>query len=187
MYPQKFQARFVVYRNQRGEYLMATGEARTAKWLDLIGLDWAYNNRSINVGHNITYVPDFYLPELKLYIEVKNKEPKFTEPYEYEKIRLFHEMGNDVYIMRRPPIQVNFCQDDFVDSNGAFYSSKFITEPFDKGKAPRLMTLKPSAATGRPELAELHEFDGLYYVQEASEANNYIFPVAHRGGDDWID
>ena len=183
MYPKTLQAQFTVYKNKNGEFLMTTGEARTAKWLDLIGLDWIYNNRSIYVGHNISYVPDFQIPELRLYIEVKNKNPELVEPYEFEKIRLFHEMGNDIYIMRKPPIQVSFIHEDFKNSNGMYYSNKFIHD-----NAPtKMMILKPSFITGRPELAGMYDFDGLYYVNEAYKANNCRFETENERWDEQLD
>jgi len=48
----------------------STWETLYAKYLDRKGIEWQYESKTFNLG-NITYTPDFYLPKLDIYIEVK--------------------------------------------------------------------------------------------------------------------
>ena len=59
----------------RGKYykniwLRSSYEVAYAKYLDKNGIQWEYEPTSFDLG-DCTYAPDFYLPALDLYIEVK--------------------------------------------------------------------------------------------------------------------
>lgn len=45
-------------------------EANFAKWCDGSGIEWKYESQRFELG-NTAYIPDFYLPEFDLYIEIK--------------------------------------------------------------------------------------------------------------------
>lgn len=45
-------------------------EARWAIFFDVANIKWEYETEGFNVN-NTRYLPDFYLPELKIYVEVK--------------------------------------------------------------------------------------------------------------------
>jgi len=45
-------------------------EAKWAVFFDEVGLDWLYEYQGFETGSG-WYLPDFYLPELKYYIEIK--------------------------------------------------------------------------------------------------------------------
>lgn len=64
----------VITRGRRTEYcgiiFRSTWEARVAKALDLQGVEWEYEKHRIDLG-SCTYIPDFYIPTTKMYIEVK--------------------------------------------------------------------------------------------------------------------
>jgi hypothetical protein len=46
-------------------------EARWAVFFDHYGMRWEYEKQSFRLKNNTAYCPDFYLPELSCYIEVK--------------------------------------------------------------------------------------------------------------------
>lgn len=46
-------------------------EARWAIYLDLLRIDWDYEPSPYQVGPKLNYLPDFYLPELQIWLEVK--------------------------------------------------------------------------------------------------------------------
>jgi len=46
-------------------------EARWAIYLDLLRIDWDYEPCPYQVGPRLNYLPDFYLPELQIWLEVK--------------------------------------------------------------------------------------------------------------------
>lgn len=56
-------------------------EAQTALFFDLINLNWFYEYKKFDfgyiqsIGQHIVYTPDFYLPELRRWIETKGPEP----------------------------------------------------------------------------------------------------------------
>lgn len=62
----------------------STWEANIARTFNLIGLRWKYSPDIFDLGRH-TYRPDFYLPEHKIYIEVKN----FMSDYATERDQLF--------------------------------------------------------------------------------------------------
>jgi hypothetical protein len=45
-------------------------EALFMKWCVLSGMEWEYEPRTID-GHNERWTPDFYLPQLNVYAEIK--------------------------------------------------------------------------------------------------------------------
>lgn len=52
-------------------------EARYAVWFDSLGIKWLYEPEGYTVGpagRQTRYLPDFYLPELALWVEVKGHE-----------------------------------------------------------------------------------------------------------------
>jgi hypothetical protein len=70
-----------------------------AKWLDLSGVKWKYEPKAFELVINkkeTTYTPDFYLPELDLWIEIKGwwrkkskaKFNKFCKSYPKEYIKV---------------------------------------------------------------------------------------------------
>jgi hypothetical protein len=54
--------------------IFASGlEARWAILLDLLGLNWDYEPCHYQLSPKLWYLPDFYLPELQIWLEVKGK------------------------------------------------------------------------------------------------------------------
>ena len=51
-------------------WFRSTWEANFAKWCDLSGIKWKYESKTFDL-EDITYTPDFYLPEYDYYIEIK--------------------------------------------------------------------------------------------------------------------
>lgn len=65
-------------------------EARYAVAFDALGVTWQYEAESYDVGAAGWYLPDFYLPDHNLWVEVKPKTPKEIE---IEKIHGLHLKG----------------------------------------------------------------------------------------------
>lgn len=53
-----------------GVAFRSSWEVRVAKAFDAIGIRWCYESRRFDLGTQ-TYCPDFYLPDLEFYVEVK--------------------------------------------------------------------------------------------------------------------
>lgn len=52
--------------------MRSSWESKTADYLTSKGIKWYYEHRWLNLGDS-NYLPDFYLPDLDLYIEVKGR------------------------------------------------------------------------------------------------------------------
>ena len=56
-------------------WMRSSWEVKTADYLTSLNLDWYYEYKWLKVG-NFNYLPDFYMPMLNLYIEVKGRKKK---------------------------------------------------------------------------------------------------------------
>src|SRR5437762_9159320 len=45
-------------------------EARWAVFFDVLGIEWRHESRSVDLGWCL-YIPDFWLPQYRMYVEVK--------------------------------------------------------------------------------------------------------------------
>ena len=83
------------WRGKGGYYnkiwMRSSYELSYAKYLDKHQIVWEYEPKAFDLG-NITYRPDFYLPEIDEYIEIKGW---FTEPAK-RKIQLFRDSYPDI-------------------------------------------------------------------------------------------
>lgn len=68
-------------------WLRSSYEVRYAKYLDRNNIKWEYEFRRFDLG-NTTYTPDFYLPEMNKYIEVKGWWRKIAK----DKYELFKKL-----------------------------------------------------------------------------------------------
>jgi hypothetical protein len=57
--------------NQGSVWMRSGWEVKTADYLTEHGLDWYYEKGWIEISEDMHYLPDFYLPECDLYVEVK--------------------------------------------------------------------------------------------------------------------
>lgn len=66
----------VKYTNYKGTILKGSWEVLVAIWLDDHNIKWEYETKCFDYEWNgkRIYYPDFYLPELDLFIEVKGYE-----------------------------------------------------------------------------------------------------------------
>lgn len=54
-------------------------EARWAVFFDALGMKWEYENEGYELPDGTRYLPDFWLPDLSLFIEIKGVEPTQEE------------------------------------------------------------------------------------------------------------
>lgn len=54
-------------------------EARWAVWFNAVGLPYRYEPEGFDLGNGVYYLPDFYLPTLELWVEVKGIFPDHDE------------------------------------------------------------------------------------------------------------
>lgn len=75
----------VIETNYNGYKFRSRLEARWAVFLDELGWAWEYEKEGFVLDDNSCYLPDFYLPRLKTYIEVK---PDSVSEKDIEKCKL---------------------------------------------------------------------------------------------------
>jgi len=91
-------------------------EARFAVLLDTLGIDYIYETEGFYLGDGVRYLPDFWLPALKLWLEIKGAAP--TEG-EFTKATLLAQChGNPVAIFWG-----RFALDSFVENNVIFFNN----------------------------------------------------------------
>ena len=63
----------------KGYHFRSRLEARWAVYFDAIGWEWLYESEGFDLGDGDFYLPDFYLPECNLWVEVKSEKPDEAE------------------------------------------------------------------------------------------------------------
>lgn len=84
-----------------GYYFRSRLEARWAIFMDALGVKYQYEPEAFDLDDNLYYLPDFYLPELDVYIEIKPVCP--TKEEEIKASRLATFTGKYVYIFWGQP------------------------------------------------------------------------------------
>jgi len=77
-------------RIYKGYHLRSSYELRLARAFDSRGIRWEYEPTRFDLGCS-SYIPDFYLPDLKVYWEAKG----YFWPKSIEKVRLFRSLYPD--------------------------------------------------------------------------------------------
>ncbi len=73
MQPRAIETRYKGYR------FRSRLEARWAVFFDALGLAWEYEPEGFELPGGVRYLPDFWLPELRCYVEVKPNIVEFDE------------------------------------------------------------------------------------------------------------
>lgn len=82
----------------KGYHFRSRLEARWAVFFDALGLEWEYEPEGYEFKDGTRYLPDFYLRELRLWVEVKPDEPSLEE---LGKLTQLVEATNDPAFMTR--------------------------------------------------------------------------------------
>jgi hypothetical protein len=53
-------------------------EARWAVFFDALGISWSYEPEGFELGRAGRYLPDFWLPDLRMWVEIKPEQPTFN-------------------------------------------------------------------------------------------------------------
>lgn len=61
----------VIETRYKGYRFRSRTEARWAVFFDQMGLNWEYEYEGYQLSNSVRYLPDFYLPDLGCYIEIK--------------------------------------------------------------------------------------------------------------------
>ena len=83
-----------------GRYFRSRLEARWAVFFDTLGIAYEYEKEGYDLGNGIRYLPDFWLTELKFWVEIK---PAMPTAEEFEKARrLVNSCGVPLYMAVEP-------------------------------------------------------------------------------------
>jgi hypothetical protein len=93
-------------------------EARWAVFLDALDIAYKYEWQGFELGSAGRYLPDFWLPDVRLWLEIKGQYP--TEKERKKAERLFERDGNPVLIGVDEPYfgQLLLYCNDLTDSSG---------------------------------------------------------------------
>lgn len=120
-------------------------EARWAVFFDALGVRWEYEKEGFELGDGIRYLPDFWLPDMDLWIEVKGQEP--TDDELIKLIYLQDATGHSAFVFKQIPSSVDdrsYYRDTVTSCDEPRWSKSI---PFE-GKSPILA--KDASADGRP-------------------------------------
>lgn len=97
-----------VYHNHPTHVVMKSSyELLFARWCDERKIEWKYEPRWFNIGkgdwHGVSYTPDFYLPKLGVYVEVKG----FFSEENQRKMQAFYKQFPEVqlFLLRYKALQ----------------------------------------------------------------------------------
>jgi len=93
-------------------------EARWAVFFDRLLVRWEYESQGYELGDLGRYLPDFWLPDLNLFLEVKGQEPTASELAKCERLRDVSSVGVAIFA-GKPATNTGklYCW-DLADSSG---------------------------------------------------------------------
>lgn len=79
-----------------------TWELTVAQFMDKVGIQWQRNKKRFNYthlnGNDATYLPDFYLPTINIYLEVKGYQTELD-------LKKWSEFKPKLYVIKKPIIE----------------------------------------------------------------------------------
>lgn len=76
----------VIPTKYKGYLFRSRLEARWAVFFDALDIKWEYEKEGFEFEDGTKYLPDFWLPELNCWIEIKGEEPPLNQQGKYEKL-----------------------------------------------------------------------------------------------------
>lgn len=96
-------------------------EAKWAVFFDAAGIKYEYEPEGYDLGEAGWYLPDFWLPELKIFVEIKGKSLSRSEELKIEELSKY----NPVLVLKQIPSPDDPCAcyyDDSDNESGSMYS-----------------------------------------------------------------
>ena len=81
------------YNKYKGMWFHSSWESKFARFLDVRKIKWLYESKTFDLGE-MTYTPDFYLPETDTYIEIKG----YWRPDAEKKFKIFKKKYKNIKI-----------------------------------------------------------------------------------------
>ena len=118
-------------------------EARWAVFFDALGVKWEYEKEGFDLGEAGWYLPDFWLPELGVWAEIKPFDQVKIDP-ESEWLNLITKfrdsVGQAIVLLRDPGVWCALRCWDLTDSSGGCYENDQVTWGVKNG-TPQLIAL----------------------------------------------
>ena len=83
------------YYKNTGTYMKSSWEIKFAKWLDANNIQWEYESFRFQLPNKRHYVPDFYIPKLHVFVEVKG----YMTEYDVYKLNSFTKAGFVIHVI----------------------------------------------------------------------------------------
>lgn len=132
----------------KGYHFRSRAEARWAVFFDALGLAWRYEIEGFDLGAAGLYLPDFWLPQLRLWCEVKGAAPP---PDDLRKLQALAEgQGSNVLLLVGDPGAPE--QSDKYMHNWSYEGRLFV------GDFPTAETIAEHCYDGRLRLESLATF-----------------------------
>jgi len=140
-------------------------EARWAIFFDTLGLAWEYEKEGFDLGTAGWYLPDFWLPGLQMWCEIKGTEPGDAE---LRKLQALAEgQSCNVLLLIGEPGPPKECE----EAGYAFWRWNYEARLF-VGDWPNAEAIAAYSPLSRPRIEELAEF-----LQEKADAGLITGPV----------
>lgn len=100
-------------------------EARWAVFFDELGIEYEYEPEGFDLGEAGYYLPDFWLPEQKYWIEIKGKYPTNDDVI---KVASFSQQNDNPIALFWSQIDPDHCANSMAfwkDKNGVFHSQEW--------------------------------------------------------------
>lgn len=91
-----------------GVFFRSRLEARWAVYFDLCGMTWAYEPTIFDFPNGPSYLPDFWLRELEVWVEVKGQIP--MSPDDQAKVDAFRATGRPITVLSDIPDEPGNCR-----------------------------------------------------------------------------
>lgn len=74
-------------------------EARWAVFFNELGISYEYEKEGFVLSDGVCYLPDFWIPNMKCWVEIKGQEPTGLEEWKCQELA---KLGHDVYLISGP-------------------------------------------------------------------------------------
>ena len=148
-------------------------EARWAVFLDHLGVRWEYEPEGFRLSNGLLYLPDFWLPQVKMWAEVKPNDEVgrlvLTPEAQAKAVGLALGSVRPVLFLDGPPRDTNYWAiwpEEFDNPLGWYWCDVWLTYP----RAYHQAEGRFYASTGRTFPDHLPEDEGLWGIHPAVAA-----------------
>ncbi len=132
-------------------------EARWAVFFDHVGIKWEYEIEGFDLGDGVRYLPDFWLPDMKYWIEIKAEYPTPDEKRKAEKLCFqSHHLVYIFYGQFDPdPMNVNAIGFEFCEGGKKYFVWRDGHKPELELKPDHVIVYEPCGWTATEQGFEI--------------------------------